>query len=93
MSEIEPGKLGFKKPDPAELKGADAKTNAKFIRDILSGADKGPRYDIVVLNAAAAIVAGDKAEDLKSAIAKSRESIDNGAAKECLEKLIAISNG
>jgi anthranilate phosphoribosyltransferase len=74
------------------LKGGDAPTNAAIIRDILSGKETGPRKDIVVLNAAAAIIVGNLANDFESAIAIADESVSSGKAIGCLEKLIEVSN-
>ena len=84
--------FGFTRPGIEELKVADAKTSAKVLRDILSGKEKGPRKDIVILNAAAAIIAGNLAEDFKSAIRLAEASVSNGEASACLEKLIKVSN-
>ncbi len=75
----------------ADLRGGDAATNAAIIRSVLSGA-KGPARDIVCLNAAAAIVAGGKAQDLDEGWKLSNAAIDSGAAAQALEKLIACSH-
>lgn len=75
-----------------QLKVADAKTSAKVIRDILTGKEKGPRRDIVILNAAAAIIAAGLADDFGSAIKLANVSVSNGRALACLEKLIEFSN-
>jgi len=84
--------LGIDLASIEELKVTDAKASAKVLRDILSGKEIGPRKDIVVLNAAAAIIAGNLANDFKSAITKAQASISSGEALRCLEKLIEISN-
>jgi anthranilate phosphoribosyltransferase len=91
--ELDPAQYGFSKPDTNELKGADATTNAWYVMEILAGKDKGPRRDIVVLNAAAAIITAERAENFESGIALAAQAIDNGSAYECLRKLIEISNG
>jgi anthranilate phosphoribosyltransferase len=83
---------GIAAPDVEKLKGCDAASNAQFVIDILSGKDHGPRRDIVVLNAAAAIIAADLAQNFDSAIALAADSIDNGRALVCLRKLIEVSN-
>jgi len=75
-----------------QLKVADSKTSAKVIRDILTGKEKGPRKDIVILNAAAAIIAAGLADDFGSAIKLANASVSDGRALACLEKLIEISN-
>ncbi len=90
--ELNPQELGIELADIQKLKVTDAKTSAKVLRDILSAKEAGPRKDIVVLNAAAAIIAGSLADDFTSAITKAETSINNGNALKCLEKLIEISN-
>ena len=90
--ELNPEDFGIALASIDELKVADAKTIAKVLRDILSGKEIGPRKDIVVLNAAAAIIAGKLSDDFTSAIAKAEDSISSSNALKCLEKLIEISN-
>ncbi|MBW8042036.1 MAG: anthranilate phosphoribosyltransferase [Planctomycetes bacterium] len=90
--ELNPEDLGITLADIEQLKATDAKTSAKVIRDILSGKEKGPRKDIVILNAAAAIIAANLADDFKSAIELANASVNNGKALTCLQKLIKISN-
>jgi len=90
--QLNPEDLGIKWADIEELKVADARTSAKVLRDILSGQETGPRRDIVILNAAAAIIAGGLADDFKPAIELAETSIRLGKALHCLEKLIEVSN-
>jgi anthranilate phosphoribosyltransferase len=90
--ELNPRELGIDLADIEKLKVADAKTSAEVLKDIISGREAGPRKDIVVLNAAAAIIAGSLADDFTSAITKAEASISNGNALRCLDKLIEISN-
>jgi len=90
--ELNPADFGISGASMDELKTGDAITNAGIIRDILNSKEKGPRKDIVILNAAAAIIVGGLAEDFKSAIKLSQESVSNGRALACLEKLIEVSN-
>jgi anthranilate phosphoribosyltransferase len=90
--ELNPEDFGM---EPADIKGlavTDAKSSAAFLRDILSGKDDGPRRSIVLLNAAAAIIAAGLADDFAAAIAAAHDSIRDGKASACLEKLIEISN-
>ncbi len=89
--EINPEDLGITLGSIEELRVSDAKTSAKVIKNILSGKEKGPRKDIVILNAAAAIIAGNLAEDFKSAIRLAEASVSDGKASACLEKLIEVS--
>ncbi|ODS42415.1 MAG: anthranilate phosphoribosyltransferase [Candidatus Altiarchaeales archaeon IMC4] len=84
---ITPEDFGVKRARMADLAGADAKENAKIITDILAGKDKGPKRDIVLLNAAAGIVAGKKAKTLKEGLEIARDSIDSGKAYKKLEAM------
>jgi anthranilate phosphoribosyltransferase len=74
------------------LSGGDAKSNAEIAKNILSGKDKGPRKDIVVLNAAAAIIVGGLADDFASAVRIADQSIGSGAAMRRLDAMVKISN-
>jgi len=75
-----------------QLKVADARTSAKVLRDILTGKEKGPRRDIIILNAAAAIIIAGLADDFEPAMKLANASVSDGRALACLEKLIEISN-
>jgi len=72
------------------IRGGAASQNASIIMDILRGA-RGPRRDIVVLNAAAAIYVGSGARDLRTAIEAAEDSIDSGAALNKLRSLVEFS--
>jgi anthranilate phosphoribosyltransferase len=89
---LNPEDLGISLATLEELKVADARSSAKVLRDIMSGKETRARKNIVVLNAAAAIIAGGLADDFKSAIELAEASISDGKALACLEKLIKISN-
>jgi len=69
-----------------DLRGGDSKKNADISIKILSG-EKGPKRDIVLLNAAAGIVVGGNAKDLKEGFKKAADSIDSGSALNILRKL------
>lgn len=84
---LNPAELGIKLADISQIKGGMPEDNAKITQDILSGKEKGPKRDITVLNAAAAIMAGGKADNFKDAIETAKKSIDSGRALEKLEKL------
>jgi len=77
--------------DEDELAGGDAAENAAILRAVLNG-EQGAKRDIVLLNAAAGIVAGEKAETLEEGLELARQSIDSGAAMEKLEILIRETN-
>ena len=91
-TEIDPEELGFKLAKIEDLQGDDAPANAKIIMDILNCRDTGPKRDIVVLNAAAAIIVSGKAKDFEKAIELAQRSISERNALECLNKMIEISN-
>ena len=91
-SELNPKDFGIKPADINELKVTDPKDSAAILRNILGGKETGPKKDIVMLNAAAAIIVAGLAENFESAL-KSADSITNGKAQDCLEKLIKVSNG
>jgi len=91
-TELDPAALGFTKASIDQLASGDAITNAAIVRDILSGKETGPRRDIVVLNAAAAIIVAGLASTFEEALPLAKSSIDDGKAMTCLEKLIEISN-
>ncbi|WP_119678410.1 anthranilate phosphoribosyltransferase [Indioceanicola profundi] len=88
---IVPEDAGLPQASPADLRGGDAETNAEALRAILSGAE-GAYRDIVLLNAAAALIVADKAADLKSGVELAAHSIASGAARAALDRLIAITH-
>ncbi|MCU0914084.1 MAG: anthranilate phosphoribosyltransferase [Planctomycetes bacterium] len=90
--EIDPGDYGISHASIEVLGSGDAIANAALIRDILAGKEKGPRRDIVVLNAAAALVVAELADSFAQAIPLAQASIDNGKALQCLQKLVEVSN-
>jgi anthranilate phosphoribosyltransferase len=87
-----PADCGLKTTALDTLAGGDAKNNAEIVTNILNGKDDGPRKDIVVLNAAAAIIVAGCADDFPAAMNIASRSIGTGAAIERLEKLVKISN-
>ena len=91
LFEVTPEMAGLPRASPAELKGADAATNAAAITELLAGRP-GPYRDIVLLNSAAALLVAGKAADLKAGVALAATAIDSGKAKATLGQLIAITN-
>jgi anthranilate phosphoribosyltransferase len=87
-------------PDEADLppgslddvKGGEPAHNAALMRDLLGGA-KGPVRDIVLLNSAAALVVADRAESLRAGAGLAAAAIDGGAARQVLDRLVALTNG
>jgi anthranilate phosphoribosyltransferase len=90
--EVTPADAGLAPAKLSDLKGGDEKVNAEAIRDVLAG-KKTPLRDIAILNAAAALIVAGKAANLLDGAALAAHSIESGAAKAALEKLVAISNG
>jgi anthranilate phosphoribosyltransferase len=89
-STVRPEDFGLERAAIGELMGGDREENARIIRAILDG-ETGPRRDIVLMNAAAALVAGGKARDFKDGVGLAAQAIDSGAARRTLEALIALS--
>ena len=90
--EINPADAGLELAQPVDLLGGDSEANANAIRDLLAG-HKSAYRDIVLLNAAAALIVAGKAADLKAGAALGADAIDSGKAALVLERLIAVSNG
>jgi len=88
--EVSPEDAGLPLAKAEDLKGGDAATNAQAIFDLLDG-KTGAYRDIVLYNAAAALVVADKANDLKDGVAQAAQAIDSGAAKRTLAKLCKIT--
>jgi anthranilate phosphoribosyltransferase len=87
---VRPEDFGVPRATIADLRGGDREENARIIRAILDG-EPGPKRDMVLVNAAAALVAGGRARDFKEGVALAAQSIDSGAARGKLEALIALS--
>jgi len=92
QTELDPVSLGIAKTNMDQLRTGDAAANAGIIRDVLEAKDKGPRRDIVVLNAAAALIVAGLADNFETGMACGEEAIDSGRAFACLRKLIELSN-
>lgn len=88
---VSPKDAGIARANPALLKGGDADTNARAIREVLDG-KSNPFRDVVVFNAAAALVIAGKAKTLKKGAALAAEAIDTGRAKAALAALVRITN-
>jgi anthranilate phosphoribosyltransferase len=84
---VRPEDFGLPRCSLADLQGGSVAENAEIIRRILKG-ERGPRRDIVLINAGAAIVAGGKAADIPEGVRLAAESIDSGAALQKLERLV-----
>jgi anthranilate phosphoribosyltransferase len=87
---LSPEMFDLPRVDVTALRGGDALENAQAIRDLLDGAH-GPYRDIVILNAAAVFVIAGAANDLHDGLTLARRSIDTGAAKAALTRLVALT--
>jgi anthranilate phosphoribosyltransferase len=84
---MNPEEYGLRRATSDSIRGGNATENAGIIREILEG-QRGPKRDMVLLNAAAAFVAADLDMDFKEGIERARDSIDSGRAREKLDSLI-----
>ncbi len=89
--ELDARVLGLPRASRDQLRGGTPSENARIARDILSGSDTSPRRDVVALNAAAALVVGNQARDLRQGLERANEAIDSGRALRALEGLVALS--
>jgi anthranilate phosphoribosyltransferase len=100
-SELKEGRIKTYDIDPAmffdtlctgaELEGGLPADNARITRGLLEGAIRGPKRDIVLINAAASLLAANRCADLADGLRKSAQAIDSGAALDKLEQLVAFS--
>ena len=89
--EVNPEDAGLPRATLADLKGGEPAYNAGRLRSLLEGS-KDPYRDVVLLNAAAAMIVAGRADTLKLGADLAAREIDSGRAKQTLEKLIAVSN-
>jgi len=89
--EITPSDAGLPEAKPEDLKGGDADTNAAAITAVLNG-EAGPFRDVVLLNAAAALIVAGRATTLGEGTAMAAMALDDGSARGTLAKLVAITN-
>jgi anthranilate phosphoribosyltransferase len=88
---LEPLDLGLPRSRLADLQGGDAATNAALTRAVLQG-ERGPRRDVVLLNAAAALAAAELADALADGLQLAARAIDSGRALAVLDHLVAFTN-
>jgi len=89
--DLSPTEFGLPLAAPADLKGGDAEANAGVMWAMLDGA-AGPFRDIVLYNAAAALVVAGKADDMHAGIEMARAAIDGGRARAVLDRMVRITN-
>ncbi|HEV3100980.1 MAG TPA: anthranilate phosphoribosyltransferase [Candidatus Dormibacteraeota bacterium] len=88
--QLDPADVGLKPSDPLAVRGGGPEDNARIAREVLAGA-AGPRRDVVLLNAAAALRASGHAKDWREGIGAAGEAIDSGRASEVLQRWATIS--
>lgn len=84
---LRPGDLGIPAASLSEIQVGGVEEAAQFLMDVLSG-QSGPKRDIALLNAAAALVIAGRASELAGAMAMARDAVDSGKARQTLERLI-----
>ncbi|AHY47162.1 trpD: anthranilate phosphoribosyltransferase [Rubrobacter radiotolerans] len=89
--DVEPGEFGLSRYPLRDLVGGDAQLNARILRDVLSGEERGAARDIVLLNAGAAVFAGGRAKSLASGVERAREAVESGAATAALRDFVAAT--
>ena len=90
--EITPEQFGYARCDKSALVGGTPAENAEITKNILSGADVGPRRQAVCMNAGAALYIGGKADTLEAGVKLAEQLIDSGAAMAKLNEVVAASN-
>jgi anthranilate phosphoribosyltransferase len=89
---LNPDDFGLQRCALEKLKGGTPEENAEIVKKVLSG-EKGPKRDIVLMNATVATIAAGRAETLEDGIKMARESIDSGEAAKKLADLCRVSGG
>lgn len=89
--EVSPQYFGFKEASPTEIQGGTPENNARMLHQVLAGEDRGPKRAVSIMNAAAALVAGNRAADLKEGARLAAEAIDSGRALAKLDELVKLS--
>ena len=88
---VEPKDFGLKRSSLDNIKGGSAKQNSKIVLDVLGG-KKGPKRDVTLMNASAALVVSGKAKDFRSGVRMAALAIDSGSALEALNQLKELTN-
>lgn len=91
LHEISPAALGLEGADREAIRGGTVADNVATVRGLLSGEILGPKRDIVLLNAAAALVAAERANDFTEGLALARTALDQGMAHERMERMVQAS--
>ncbi|MCM8817770.1 MAG: anthranilate phosphoribosyltransferase [Candidatus Omnitrophica bacterium] len=89
---IEPEQFGLKRATLKEIEGGTPEENGEILRQVISGKERGPKRDAVLINTAALLYLAGNCNDIEQGIKTAREVIDSGYCKKHLEKIIEISN-
>jgi anthranilate phosphoribosyltransferase len=87
---VRPEELGIELVEIERIAGGTPEQNAGTVERVLAG-EEGPPRNVVLLNAGAAIQLGGRADDLRGGMERARESLDSGAARDVLERLVEVS--
>jgi anthranilate phosphoribosyltransferase len=90
--EIAPEEFGLERCSPGDLSGGTPSENAQIIRNILSGRERGPRRDVLLLNAAGGLYVGGAASSLKDGLELAESLVDDGMAERKLDEFVRASN-
>lgn len=90
--QVTPEQFGFSRATLEDLRGGDGAANAVITQDILAGRDRGPKRDIVLLNAGATLYVGGVCGSIADGVALAAKAIDSGAAAEKVEELARFSS-
>jgi anthranilate phosphoribosyltransferase len=88
---VHPADFGVTKSVSADLKGGAAAENAAIVREVLAGT-RGPRRDVVLLNAGVALFVAGRVDSIREGIAVAAAAVDSGVARQCLEKMAESSH-
>ncbi len=89
--DLMPEDFGLATAPPESIHGGNAQENARIVRSVLSG-ERGPRRDVVLMNAAAALLVAGATKDMMWGVRMAEDVIDSGEALEKLERLVEITN-
>jgi anthranilate phosphoribosyltransferase len=90
-SQVSATELGLEAAPKQTVLGGSINENVATVQAILAGEEQGPKRDIVLLNAAAGLVAADRAADLREGLALARESLASGKARDRLDRMVGAS--
>jgi anthranilate phosphoribosyltransferase len=88
--DLDPSDAGLDRAERSDLEGGDVEHNVAIARSLLDG-ERGPRRDVVLLNAAAALTVAGSAADLPEGVDVAAKAIDTGAARDALRRWVEVS--